>query len=166
MNTISCGLWNSSIIKKDEKNGDTIVEWGGNLNIISIIFSIIRWSTKSTKTYTNIKTIACGLYHSVGLKDDGTIMCSYDKHESNTHNQCDPIYISYTNIKAISCGDFHSVGLKEDGTIVCWGNNKYNQLDLLYLTYRNIKAISCGCEHSVGLKEDGTIVCSHFGVGE
>ena len=28
-------------------------------------------------SYTNIKAIACGIHHSVGLKEDGTIVCSH-----------------------------------------------------------------------------------------
>ena len=60
-------------------------------------------------------TISCGGNHSVGLKEDGTIVCW----GSNTDNQLDEIYISYTNITAIACGHNHSVGLKDDGTIVC-----------------------------------------------
>ena len=39
-------------------------------------------------------------YHSIGLKEDGTIYCW----GNNDFNQCDTIYKTFTNITQIACG--------------------------------------------------------------
>ena len=39
--------------------------------------------------------IACEIYHSVTLKNDGSIECL----GNNEFNQCDQVYKSFTNIK-------------------------------------------------------------------
>jgi len=59
------------------------------------------------------KSIACGEYFSVALKDNENIECW----GNNEHNQCDPIYKTFTNIISIACGRNHSVALRSDGTI-------------------------------------------------
>ena len=41
------------------------------------------------------KSIACGVDHSVALKEDDTLECW----GSNKNNQCDPVYKTFTNIK-------------------------------------------------------------------
>ena len=45
---------------------------------------ILGWGSNNSNqldpiyiSYTNIKAIACGIHHSVGLKEDGTIVCSH-----------------------------------------------------------------------------------------
>ena len=45
--------------------------------------------------FTNIISVACGGYHSVALKSDGTLECW----GNNEYNQCNPVYKSFTNIK-------------------------------------------------------------------
>ena len=47
------------------------------------------------KTFTSLIDVACGGFHSVVVKDNGTIECW----ESNNINQCDPVYKTFTNIK-------------------------------------------------------------------
>jgi hypothetical protein len=100
--------------------------------------------------WTNIKAIAAGMYHTVGLKEDGTVVAV----GFNGYGQ---IKVSpWTNIKAIAAGTYHTVGLKEDGTVVAVGYNKYGQMNVSPWT--TIKAIAAGAYHTVGLKEDGTVV--------
>jgi hypothetical protein len=90
------------------------------------------------------------LYHTVGLKEDGTVVAvGY-----NAYGKLD--VSGWTNIKSISAGVYHTVGLKEDGTVVALGYIFYGQFDVSGWT--NIKSISAGYGHTVGLKEDGTVV--------
>jgi alpha-tubulin suppressor-like RCC1 family protein len=99
---------------------------------------------------SDISTIAAGIYHTVGLKEDGTVVAvGY-----NNYGQLD--VSSWTNVKAIAAGMYHTVGLKEDGTVVAVGYNDYGQLDVA--SWTNIKAIAAGVYHTIGLKEDGTVV--------
>ena len=99
---------------------------------------------------SSVATIAAGTYHTVGLKEDGTVVAvGY-----NGYGQLN--VSSWTNIKAIAAGTYHTVGLKEDGTVVAVGYNGYGQLNVS--SWTNIKAIAAGAYHTVGLKEDGTVV--------
>ena len=41
------------------------------------------------------KSISCGRFHSVVLKDDGTLECW----GNNYYNQCDLVYKTFTSIK-------------------------------------------------------------------
>ena len=46
-------------------------------------------------SFTNIKEIACGVDHSVALKEDGNIYCW----GNNDYNKCDLNYLTFTNIR-------------------------------------------------------------------
>jgi len=61
---------------------------------------------------SNIAPIAGGLYHTVGLKEDGTVVAV----GKDLYGQMN--VSSWTNIKAIAAGEYYTVGLKEDGTVV------------------------------------------------
>ena len=74
--------------------------------------------------WKDIKAIAAGAYHTVGLKTDGTVVAAGD----GTLGQLK--VSSWKNIKAIAAGGYHTVGLKEDGTAVAAGYNNYGQLNL------------------------------------
>jgi Regulator of chromosome condensation (RCC1) repeat len=95
-------------------------------------------------------TIVAGMYHTVGLKEDGTVVAVGDNGRGQLNVS------SWTNIKAVAAGWYHTVGLKEDGTVVAVGYNNYGQLNVS--SWTNIKAIAAGTYHTVGLKEDGTVV--------
>jgi hypothetical protein len=77
-------------------------------------------------SWTNIKAVAAGMYHTVGLKEDGTVVAvGY-----SSYGQLD--VSSWTNMKAIAAGTYHTVGLKENGTVVAVGWNAYGQLDVTF----------------------------------
>ena len=69
-------------------------------------------------------TIAAGYFHTVALKEDGTVVAVGD----NDHGRCD--VEGWTDIVAIAAGDYHTVGLKEDGTVVAVGDNDYGRCDV------------------------------------
>ena len=107
-------------------------------------------SVSPAVTCSGVATIAGGTSHTVGLKEDGTVVAvGY-----NGYGQLN--VSSWTNIKAIAAGTSHTVGLKEDGTVVAVGYNGYGQLNVS--SWTNIKAIAAGAYYTVGLKEDGTVV--------
>ena len=99
---------------------------------------------------TKYNSIAAGGYHSVGLKEDGTVLAV----GNNDNGQCNVEH--WKDIKSISAGNCHTVGLKNDGKIVACGNNYYGQCNVI--KWENIVAISAGKDHTVGLKEDGTVL--------
>ena len=88
--------------------------------------------------------------HSLGLKDDGTVVAT----GQNDDGQCN--VEDWTDVIEVSVGDSHSLGLKSDGTVVATGYNYYGQCDVDDWT--DIIAISAGALHSLGLKSDGTVV--------
>jgi len=96
--------------------------------------------------------IAAGIFHTVGLRVDGTVVATGD----NQGGQCN--VDGWRDITAISCGWYHTVGLREDGTVVANGRNNYGQCDVG--GWRNIVAIAAGSSHTVGLRADGSIVAT------
>ncbi len=94
--------------------------------------------------------ISAHLYHTVGLKSDGTVVAA----GRNDNGQCD--VSGWVDIVAVSAGGFHTVGLKSDGTVVAVGYNSNGQCNVSNWT--DIVAISAGAEHTVGLRSDGTVV--------
>jgi uncharacterized repeat protein (TIGR01451 family) len=92
--------------------------------------------------------IAAGRNHTVGLKQDGTVVAVGD----NSSGQLN--VSSWTNIKAVAAGYNYTAGLKEDGTVVAVGSIDGQAVS----SWTNIKAFAAGNDHMVGLKEDGTVV--------
>lgn len=125
--------------------------WGMGLlcYLLLLLSPLSAWAEMCTEGIDyNKPTIAAGGLHTVGLKDDGTVMAVGD----NGYGQLN--VFSWTGIKAIAAGRSHTVGLKEDGTVVATGNNYFGTINVSDWT--NIKAIAAGGWHTVGLREDGT----------
>ena len=96
-------------------------------------------------------TISAGLYHTVGLNRNKTVVAVGD----NAYGQLG--VSSWMNIKAIAAGLNHTVGLTEDGIVLAVGNN-INSQSVIPSDWTNIKAIAAGWYHTVGLTGDGTVV--------
>ncbi|GEM_PF-4206681 len=99
---------------------------------------------------TRYGSISAGGYHTIGLKEDGTVLAV----GNNDNGQCN--VEQWKDIVSISAGNCHTIGLKNDGKVVACGNNYYGQCNVM--KWENIIAISAGKDHTVGLKEDGTVV--------
>ncbi len=95
-------------------------------------------------------TVAAGLYHTVGIKKDGTVLAVGNNGKGQLNVS------SWTGIKGVAAGYYHTVGLKEDGTVVAVGNNSYGQLNVT--SWTGIKGVAAAYYHTVGWKEDGTVV--------
>ncbi len=100
----------------------------------------------------DFNAIAAGYLHSVGLKQDGSIVAW----GQNSHGECN-VPSPNTAFKAISAGWYHSLGLKQDGSIVAWGGNYEGQCNVPEPN-ACFTATSAGHGHSLGLKTDGSIV--------
>ncbi len=131
--------------------------------------------------------LAAGLFHSVGLKSDGTVrawgfnvlgqtnvpagltgVVAVDAANNYTMAlKSDGTVLAWgsrpvvpgglTQVKAIAAGLNHSLALKFDGTVVAWGDNAFGQLNVP-AGLTGVTAISAGDNHSVALKADGTVV--------
>ncbi|MGJ7920824.1 fibronectin type III domain-containing protein [Neobacillus sp. LXY-4] len=97
--------------------------------------------------------VATGNSHTVGLKDDGTLVfVGYDSYGLISDAR------EWTNIIAISACRDHQVGLKNDGTVVANGDFTDGAKNISQ--WKDIVAISSGYNHVVGLKRDGTVVAT------
>ena len=121
---------------------------------------------KSISAWRDIVLIDSGVDHTVGLKNDGTVVGTF----------CDTIDLSrskaataatavkgWRDIKSIACGFDFTIGLKEDGTIYLAGEN----LGSYYAgcrSWRDIVQIDAGLGFCVGLKNYGTIAV-HDNIG-
>ena len=108
----------------------------------------MRAARKDLERYQN--RIAAGANHTVGLKEDGTVVAV----GVNKDGRCD--VSRWTDIVAVAAGFEHTVGLKSDGTAVAVGRNRDGQRDVSGWT--DIVAAAAGGSHTVGLKSDGTVV--------
>ena len=131
------------------------------LTLLVVAGGIIVWvsgsAVSSGENSANVEipgpsgeTVSAGVYHTVGLKADGTVVAA----GSNRNGQCS--ISNWKDIVAVSAGTYHTVGLKTDGTVVAVGSNASGQCNIS--GWKKIFAVSAGSSHTVGLKADGTVV--------
>ncbi len=101
-------------------------------------------------TWKNIDSISAGMYHTVGLKTDGTVIAIGE----NEDGQCE--VGEWKDIIAISAAVDHTVGLKADGTVVAVGNNADGKCEVS--DWRDVVAISTAENCTFGIKSDGKVV--------
>ncbi len=134
-----------------------------------------------------ITELSAGFYHTVALKDDGTVWAwgsnLFGQIGNNTEtdsplptqvcidNTCD-VFLS--GITALATSVLHTIALSDNGTLWAWSWNFYGQLgdgstnDRLMAVpvcaslgcdsyMSDIEAIAAGFDHTVALKKDGTV---------
>jgi hypothetical protein len=100
--------------------------------------------------WTNIIEVAAGAWHTVGLKNDSTVVAVGD----NSSGQCN--VGGWINITQVAAGGSHTVGLKTNHTVVAVGLNEAGQCNVGNWT--DIGQVAAGTSHTVGLKTNGTVV--------
>jgi len=126
---------------------------------------------------SGVIAIAAGYYHSLALKNDGTVWAwgrnNYGQLgiESDAYDSNSPVQVSgLTQMIAIAGGYEHSLALKNDGTVLAWGNNLHGQLGVgtsgvgvnkkapvQTIGLSGVTAIAGGYYHSLALKSDSTV---------
>ena len=170
--SVYCGINHTVILKND----GTLWGCGANDNgQLGLGDTTNRTTfTQITTNADNIKEIYCGGYHTLILKNDGTLWgCGYNANgelglgDTNSRYTFTKITTNGDNIKEIYCG-YHTLILKNDGTLWGCGRNDYGQLGLGDTTNRttftkitinanDIKEIYCGINHTVILKNNSTL---------
>ncbi|MEI6309167.1 MAG: hypothetical protein WCP58_05955, partial [bacterium] len=123
----------------------------------------------------SVKALAAGYYHSLALKEDGTVWAfgfnnSGQLGLGDTTNRFSPVQVTAlgSSVKALTAGAWHSLSLQETGTVWAWGRNDYGQLGLGDTTNcsspvqvttlgNNVEALAGGGVHTLALKRDGTV---------
>jgi alpha-tubulin suppressor-like RCC1 family protein len=122
---------------------------------------------------TSWKVIACGGYHSVAIREDGTLWAwgynvSGQLGNGQTSDRNSPVQIgTATNWASVSCGERHTVAIRTDGTLWAWGFNGSGRLgtggsnEALVPTRVgsavNWDSVSCGRSHTAAVRKDGTL---------
>lgn len=120
---------------------------------------------------SNVTAIAAGTYHSLFLKNDGSLWGmgqnnSWGQLGDGTYNNTNqPEQIVASNVTAIAAGAYHSLFLKSDGSLWSMGNNGSGQLGDGTFNRTNrpeqivaskVTAIAAAF-HSLFLKSDGSL---------
>jgi YD repeat-containing protein len=129
-----------------------------------------------TRTQT---PIAAGVYHSLAVQRDGTVLAWGDNSygqlgDGTTTDRPNPRQISdLANIVAVAAGEYYSLALGDDGRVWAWGYNGNGQLGDATTTNRNapaavrdglgnplagVIAIAAGDRHGLALRADGTLL--------
>ncbi len=123
---------------------------------------------------TNATAISAGGWHSLALKNDGTVWCwgwNADGQigDGTLVDKTIPTQVSsLTGITKIAAGTYHNLALKNDGTVWAWGDNVNGQIgDATLGTDRttpvqvsgltNVVGIAAGRFFSMAVKSDGTV---------
>ena len=168
------GLFEHSLILK---NNGTL--WGTGYNEFG---ELGLGDTNSRTTFTqittnanDIKQIYCGHYHTLILKNDGTLWgCGRNTEgqlglgDTTNRKTFTEITTNADNVKSVYCGGYHTFILENDGTLWGTGRNSNGQLGLgdgnnrttfteITTNVDDIKTINCGEYYTFILKNDGTL---------
>ena len=124
---------------------------------------------------TDWKQVACGSFHTVAIKTDGTLWTwgsnVYGQLGDNTtSNRLTPVttFAGGTDWKQVACSN-HTAAIKTDGTLWVWGRNNSGQLGInevfntkctpvtTFAGGTNWKQVACGRTHTAVIKTDGTL---------
>jgi hypothetical protein len=108
------------------------------------------WGQCDVSDWTDIKQVAAGWYHTVGLRTDGTVVAMGE----TSYGECN--VGGWRNVTQVAAAETFTVGLKSDGTAVCTGY----ECDVG--TWTDIVQVAAGRGHAVGLKSDGTVVAAGY----
>ena len=101
----------------------------------------------------NVVSIAAGYYHSMALKNDGTVVVWGNDRFGNRNNKPDDL----NNVVSIAAGHFHSMALQNDGTVRVWDeddrDDEEDQPDLI-----DVVSIAASIRHSMALQNNGTVI--------
>lgn len=170
---VSCGRAHSAAINEDGYLYATGGNYYGQLGIGSPGPGSNRNEFSRLATWPPIfwKEVACGEYHTLAIRDDGTLWSTGYNNYGQLGLSDDINRSSFTQVGSdlwlkVSCGDCHSVAIKEDGTLWGTGQRSYGQLgdDAIYNRETPIlidsgswKEVSCGQRHTCAIKSDDTL---------
>ncbi|MFN6087171.1 MAG: T9SS type A sorting domain-containing protein [Cyclobacteriaceae bacterium] len=117
------------------------------------------------------KSVAAGFYHSVGIKQEGTLWgWGRNNHgqlgDGTTADKTSPVKIGTDSWLNIQARAFHTMGIKQDRTLWAWGKNETGQLgdgttadkaSPVKIGTDTWLSIAAGPLHTLAIKQDGTL---------
>ena len=111
--------------------------------------------------WANMKSLAAFEYTVVGLRRDGTVVCS----DGSLDVQDWENILQIDFFSEVFEEDRHVVGLVADGAVVSVGTNNYGECDVS--DWNGIVDVAAGSTHTVALRSDGTVVaCGNNAYGQ
>ena len=101
---------------------------------------------------SEISMLAGGRYHSIALRNNGTIETWGEGWGADTNE----FPTGLGPVMAIAAGYDHNLALEVDGTVAAWGGDNYLQCSIVD-GMSNVMAIAAGHYNSVVLQADGTV---------
>ncbi len=98
--------------------------------------------------WRDIKALACGANHTLGLRSDGTVIAV----GCNRFGQCD--VDKWRDIIAIAAGADASYGVRADGTVVAAGEGEKCNVS----GWSNVRSVAAGSFYAVGVRYDGSLL--------
>jgi hypothetical protein len=103
---------------------------------------------------TNAVAVAGGTYHSLALRNDGTVAAWGDNAQATCSGQA-TVPGGLNNVEAVAAGSCYSLALRSDGSVLAWGGgNAINVPPGL----TGLIAIAGGGDHCLALRPDGTVL--------
>ena len=136
----------NQVISSDPSHGNKVVAWGlGNS-------STNRGQSDVPKGLSDVVAVAAGMYHSIALKQDGTVVAwGWNVLPQST------VPTGLKDVTAITAGYYHNLALKQDGSVAIWGESAPSPHDLSARLGKSVVAVSAGTRYSVALRRDGTV---------
>lgn len=157
---------------------DLMFEGGYDITGDEDINSLLDLLVLSGISVSDIKQIACGQFHTVALKRNGSVwVVGYNASGQLGLNNTTSYYTSfkevttniYDDVKQVSCGYNHSFILKKDGTVWACGTNGSGQLGLNSTTDKkvftkvttninnDVKQVYCKYNQTFVIKNDNSL---------
>ena len=112
--------------------------------------NVTQFQSSPVAGLSNLVAIAGGGLHSLGLRNDGTVVAW----GSNSNGQTN-VPAGLSNIVQIAGGGAHSLAVGDDGTAYGWGDHSQNAIPY---QLGGILEMAGGAYHTLALKFDGTVI--------
>ena len=157
---------------KDAGATGAVIE-GNVLNLKSAGTAVVTATVRGGQTEDSISAMALGEYHTVTLKDDGSLWAWGNNSrgqlgDGTTINRNSPVQAGMTKDWAtVATGSSHTIASKMDGSLWAWGYNNQSQLGdgtatssskpVQVGTDKDWAAAAAGSFYTIALKSDGSL---------